>query len=141
MFIDNSFNVPINNLFLYKFCKITDEGIFLVLPGLRFIEVLLGNNKLTTVTYTYDNLKDKKVNCVSYDKFKFVVGFNDNTIKVFSTKEKQLWYNLLGGSMTVIPKSFVGYIEGFHAIQLTKYSIIGCLGNLIREYSFNNNIK
>ena len=55
---------------------------------------------------------------------------------------KELWYNLLGGSMSIIPKSFIfnPYTTGFSIVILTKSKIIGCIGNLIREYNFNLNL-
>ena len=56
-----------------------------------------------------------------------------------SNKKREVWHKLLGGSMTVIPKSFVQnpLYKGFSNIELTRHSIIVSLGNLIRIYDFN----
>ena len=79
-------------------------------------------------------------NDIAHDNYKFAMAFSDNTIKIFSSKDNTLWYNLLGGSMTIIPKSFVAHpsLIGFSSVHLTKYSVIGSLGNLIRIYNFNS---
>lgn len=142
-FANDNFN-PIKKTFLYNYCKVNDESLMLVIPNSEFVDISIKADKLVkNQYYLSDDLKKKKVNCVNFDKFKFVVSFDDGTIKVFSAKEKNLWYNLLSGSMTVIPKSFVAHpdIVGFSKIYLTKYSIIGAMGNLIREYSFNQNFN
>ena len=45
--------------------------------------------------------------------------------------------------MTVIPKSFIKNpsYKGFNIIKVTRTSIIGVMGNLIREYSFKPSIE
>ena len=77
------------------------------------------------------------------DKYRCVVGYDNNMIKVLNAQTGTLWYNLLGGSMTIIPKSFIKHPNyvGFHLIKLTRWSIVGAMGNLIREYSFKPQIK
>jgi hypothetical protein len=144
LFNTDNFYKAVSRCLIYKYCKIGDESIFLWLADGRFREILFKDNKFKNETIVMEgNLNEKILNTVAFDKFKYTLGFDDNTIKVYSVKEKKLWYNLLGGSMTVIPKSFVANpnVVGFSHIILTNYAIIGCLGNLIREYSFNNNFK
>jgi hypothetical protein len=135
----------INHNLLYNFCKIlNEEGLFFVIPNTEFLVLEIKNGKLLTEKIPFDDaLKTKAVNCVDFDKFKFAIAFDDNTIKVFSSKDKVQWYNLQGGSLTVVPKSFVNNptIKGFSQVILTKTSIIGVLGNLIREYNFSISSK
>ena len=59
-------------------------------------------------------------------------------MSIFDIRNGQLWFNLLGGSKTVIPKSFVKHpnYEGFHIIKVTRDAIVSVIGNLIREYKF-----
>lgn len=114
---------------------------------------LIDNNSVSSIdmlkfspkkTVTFDYQQDNKVcNSYSSDKYRFVAGFSNNLIKVFNIQTGQMWYNLLGGSMTIIPKSFISHpnYTGFHIIKLTRWSIVGVLGNLIREYSFKPTIK
>ena len=86
---------------------------------------------------------NSKMNYCVCDKYRCVVGYDNNMIKVLNAQTGTLWYNLLGGSMTIIPKSFIKHPNyvGFHLIKLTRWSIVGAMGNLIREYSFKPQIK
>lgn len=103
---------------------------------------------LKKTIYLFDknkNNNESQIDILTYacDKYRFVVGTSGYLIKVFNIQTGEMWYNLLGGSMTVIPKSFIGYpyCTNFHIIKLTRWSIVGVLGNLIREYSFKPIIK
>jgi hypothetical protein len=82
--------------------------------------------------------KNNQINCFIADKFRIVIGFNNNLLSIYSKETGNLYFNLLGGSLTVIPKSFVAKpnFTGFHLIKITRTAIIGVLGNLIRVYSF-----
>ncbi len=80
-----------------------------------------------------------RINDVHSDNYKYAIAFSDNTIKIYSALDNSFWYNLYGGSMNVIPKSFISHpeIKGFSNLLVSKYSIIASLGNLIRIYNFN----
>ena len=84
------------------------------------------------------NSNSNEINCFVADKYRIVLGFNNNLLSIYSKETGNLYFNLLGGSLTVIPKSFVPKpnFNGFHLIKLTRTAIIGVLGNLIRVYSF-----
>lgn len=128
----------------YHYSKIKEEGLVIIINNYKFTEILITqNNKLAIKNSKDIELKSKKINSMICDSFKFAIAFDDNTIKIFSSKDKTLWYNLLGGSLTIIPKSFINHpnIQGFFKVILTKYSIIGVVGNLIRQYYYNHNLK
>ena len=78
------------------------------------------------------------INCIDSDDFRVVLGSDELFMAIFDIKTGKLWFNLLGGSKTVVPKSFVKHpdYEGFHLLQVTRNSILSVIGNLIREYRF-----
>ena len=78
------------------------------------------------------------INCIGSDDFRVVLGSDELFMAIFDIKTGKLWFNLLGGSKTVVPKSFVKHpdYEGFHLLQITRNSILSVIGNLIREYRF-----
>lgn len=85
-----------------------------------------------------DGSNKTEINVVSGDKHRVIIGTANNLLKIYSVKSGKVWYNLKGGSFTVVPKSFVAHpvYKWFHLVCLTRFSVIGVLGNLIREYSF-----
>ena len=119
---DNYFFIGIKN-YIYTGIRITPANEFIVKD--EFLEEQLG--KLC-------------FNDLNHDNYKWVISYSDNTIKIYSSKDNMICYHLYGGTTTVIPKSFVVHptITGFTNICLTKYSIIGTIGNLIRVYNFSN---
>ena len=109
------------------------------------ISYLLNMNELYTYNFEKKekkfiqlDCKNNQINCFIADKFRIVIGFNNNLLSIYSKETGNLYFNLLGGSLTVIPKSFVAKpnFTGFHLIKITRTAIIGVLGNLIRVYSF-----
>ena len=97
--------------------------------------------------FTINNIgtlkKITSINCIESDEFRIVIGSDELFLAVFDIKTGKLWFNLLGGSRTVIPKSFVKHpnYEGFHYLKVTRNAIISLIGNLIREYKFTFNYK
>ena len=81
------------------------------------------------------------INCVEGDMFRIVIASDDLFMTIFDIKTGRQWFNFLGGSKTVQPKSFKKhpYYEGFHLIKVTRNSIVSAIGNLIREYRFTFN--
>ena len=97
----------------------------------------VGVNQLKVVDI--GTLKDiSSINCVEADEFRVVLASDELFMAIFDIKTGKLWFNLLGGSKTVVPKSFVKHpnYEGFNQIQITRNSIVSVIGNLIREYRF-----
>ena len=82
--------------------------------------------------------KNDKVNCVEADEFRLVIGTDENTLSVYDRTSGDLWFLLLGGSLTVKPKSFVEHplYKSFHIVKITRNSIVGVIGNMFREYNF-----
>lgn len=103
---------------------------------LRKIENL--NVKQLTVKKV-GNLKEvNNINCFKCDQYR-IVSASDNMILSISNGETgEFWFNLLGGSLSVKPKSFVDHpvYKGFHIVKITRTSIFGVIGNLIRQYNF-----
>ena len=109
-----------------------------------YFELLINNGILILNEIKSEDLNiPSELNYVSCDDFKFAFACGDNTIKVFSSKYRKLWYTLLSGSLTVMPKSFVAdtNIRGFSKVLVTKTSIIASIGNMIRQYDFNSKFK
>ena len=85
------------------------------------------------------NLKEiSNINCIESDEFRIVIASDEQYLAVFDIKTGKLWFNLLAGSKTVQPKSFVKHpnYQGFHLIEVTRNSIVAVIGNLIRQYKF-----
>ena len=79
------------------------------------------------------------INCIYGDRFRVVAITDSNHhISTFSSESGELWYNLLTGSKTIVPKSFIAKdgFKNFHILKVTRSSIIGVIGNMFREYSF-----
>ena len=59
-------------------------------------------------------------------------------ISIFDITTGEFWYNFLGGSLSVFPKSYVKHpsFEGFHLLKISRNAIIAVMGNLIRKYNF-----
>ncbi|MCQ2817113.1 MAG: hypothetical protein MJ252_07595 [archaeon] len=80
-------------------------------------------------------------NCYIMDPYRVIIANSNNHLKIHSSNTGKLFHYLSGGSTTVVPKSFIKHpnFNGFHIIIATRYSIIGVMGNLIREYCFTPN--
>ena len=139
--IDNNPNIFIN----YNNILSINKTIDILNLSNNSISYLLNMNELNTYNfekkekkYIQIDCKNNQINCFVADKFRIVIGFNNNLLSIYSKETGNLYFNLLGGSLTVIPKSFVAKpnFNGFHLIKITRTSIIGVLGNLIRVYSF-----
>ena len=135
------FNIPIegkpNNIDILYF----DEKIISILIN----ESKVINKELNTTPAKIYNLENKGgiINCLVGDKYRIIIATDNNTLGIYNRNNASLWYYLLGGSMTVIPKSFIKnpLYNGFNIIKVTRTSIIGVMGNLIREYSFKPSIE
>ena len=94
-------------------------------------------NKLKVVNI--QTLKEiPSVNCIDSDEFRVVLGSDELFMAIFDIKTGKLWFNLLGGSKSVFPASFMKHpnYDGFHLLIVTRNSILSAIGNLIREYRF-----
>ena len=83
------------------------------------------------------------ITCIDADEFRVVVGSDELFMAIFDIKNGKLWFNLFGGSKTVVPRSFVKHpdYEGFHFLKATRNAIVSVIGNLIREYRFTFKYK
>ena len=103
------------------------------------------NKNLNSPENTISFLENEggRINCVAGDKYRLIIGTEGMAIGVYRTSNASVWYYLLGGSKTVVPKSFIKnpHYEGFNLLKVSRTSIIGVLGNLIREYSFQPSIN
>ena len=103
------------------------------------------NKNLNSPENTISFLENEggRINCVAGDKYRLIIGTEGMAIGVYRTSNASVWYYLLGGSKTVVPKSFIKnpHYEGFNLLKVSRNSIIGVLGNLIREYSFQPSIN
>jgi len=126
----------------YKLCSAREREnkIIFFVANSSLLELIIENDKLNMEAQILDGIKGK-INCVYSDKLKFILSCEDNSIKVFAPKSKKLRYNLLGGSTTVVPKSFVANPKksGFSIIKVSESKILGAIGNLIREFNFTYN--
>jgi len=68
---------------------------------------------------------------------------DDLYVAIFDINSGEFWYIFLGGSLTVVPKSFVKHpnYKGFHIVKMTRNAVLCAHGNLIREYKFVFNKK
>ena len=85
-----------------------------------------------------------KINHINSYNNKISLACSDNTLKIYTNNKElndisELWYNLPGGSLKLLPKSMVLHekYSGFHISRITDTSIIGVIGNLIRIYDFS----
>ena len=124
-----------------KYLKVIhiDTEVIVVTNGEEIITVDTKANKVDGErSVKLDGINKRDINVVNGDKHRVIIGTANNLLKIYSVKSGKVWYNLKGGSFTVVPKSFVAHpmYKWFHLVCLTRFSVIGVLGNLIREYSF-----
>ena len=101
--------------------------------------VNLANFKQIRTTEINKNLKDvSNVTCIESDRHRIVFASDDLYISIFDITNGEFWYNFLGGSLSVVPSSYVKHpsFEGFHLLKISRNAIIAVMGNLIRKYSF-----
>ena len=138
---NQTFNIHINNIPQKVHLLYYDEKIISILIN----ESKLINRELNSTPAKIYRLENKggNINCIEGDKFRIIIANESNTLGIYNRNDASLWYYLLGGSMTVIPKSFIKNpsYNGFNIIKVTRTSIIGVMGNLIREYSFKPSIE
>ena len=104
----------------------------------------LANLKQIKVQKIKQPLKEVNyVNCIESDRNKIVMASDELYIAIFNITNGEFWYIFLGGSLTVVPKSFVSHplYKGFHIMKLTRNAIICAQGNLIREYRYGSKKK
>ena len=118
------------------YCK-NQEMVYLINQNIikKVDNVLVKQLKVTNIG-TLDKVDN--INCIEVDEFRVVLASDELFMGIFDVKTGKKWFVLLGGSKTVIPKSFVKHpnYEGFHYMELTRNSIVSVIGNLIREYKF-----
>ena len=105
----------------------------------KLYKMNLANFKQINIQEITSSMKDvTNVNWVESDKHRIVMASDDLYVSIFDISNGEFWYNFLGGSLTVFPKSYVKHplYKGFHIVQITRNSIICAMGNLIREYKF-----
>ena len=101
--------------------------------------VNLANFKQIRTREINKNLKDvSNVTCIESDRHRIVFASDDLYISIFDITNGEFWYNFLGGSLSVVPSSYVKHpsFEGFHLLKISRNAIIAVMGNLIRKYSF-----
>ena len=101
--------------------------------------VNLANFKQIRTTKINKNLKDvSNVTCIESDRHRIVFASDDLYISIFDITNGEFWYNFLGGSLSVVPSSYVKHpsFKGFHLLKISRNAIIAVMGNLIRKYSF-----
>ena len=125
--------------------NVIPDKVYLLYLDEKILSLLINKNmvinkQLNSTPVKIYNLKNNegKINCIKGDKYRIIIANDNNSLGIYNRNDASLWYYLLGGSMTVIPKSFIKnpLYNGFNIIKVTRTSIIGVLGNLIREYSF-----
>ena len=117
------------------------EGLefYYLINNNQLYKMNLGNFKQIKKSLINNNMNAvSNVNCIESDKHKIVLASSKLYIAIFDIISGEFWYIFLGGSLTVIPKSFLKHpnFEGFHILQVTNNSVIAAHGNLIREYKF-----
>ena len=115
----SEFDYLINNKMLYQ----------ANLANFKQIKTIQINNALKDVS---------NVNCIESDRHRIVFASGDLYISIFDITTGEFWYNFLGGSLSVFPKSYVKHpsFEGFHLLKISRNAIIAVMGNLIRKYNF-----
>ena len=101
--------------------------------------VNLANFKQIRTREINKNLKDvSNVTCIESDRHRIVFASDDLYISIFDITNGEFWYNFLGGSLSVVPSSYVKHpsFKGFHLLKISRNAIIAVMGNLIRKYSF-----
>ena len=113
--------------------------IYYLIDHRKLYKMNIVNSKQINIQKISDSLKEiKNINWIESDRHRIVMGSDDLYIAIFDIRTGEFWYNFLGGSLTVFPKSFVKHpnYKGIHIIQISRNSIICAIGNLIREYKF-----
>ena len=138
--VDSDYNSSLPRLkLLNKFTIQTEVSNNTVTNGKEIIIVNTKSNKVDEEkSVRLEESSETEINFVTGDKHRVIVGTNNNLLKIYSVQDGKVWYNLKGGSLTVVPKSFALHpvYKWFHLVCMTRLSVIGVLGNLIREYSF-----
>ena len=99
---------------------------------------LINFKQIKTHQITHALKKVENITCIESDRHRIVIASDDMYVAIFDITNGEFWYNFLGGSLSVFPKSFVKHplYNGFHLLSITRNAIICVMGNLIREYKF-----
>ena len=112
---------------------------YFLINNIKLYKTNFANPKqIKTLQITHDLKKVNNINCIKSDRHRLVITSDDNYVSIFDITNGDFWYNFLGGSLSVVPKSFVKHplYNGFHLLEITRNAIICVMGNLIREYKF-----
>ena len=129
--------------FLYSSLPNGLEFYYLINNNILY-KVDLANFKQIKTKLINSNLKEvKNINCIESDRQKIVMASDELYVAIFDINSGEFWYIFLGGSLTVVPKSFVKHpiYKGFHIVKMTRNAVLCAHGNLIREYKFVFNKK
>ena len=133
-----SFNSVSDFRLLYSDFPQKQELYFLINKNEHY-KMSLGNLKQINVRKLKTLEKNfSRIVCAESDRHRMVIAGNELNIGIFDITNGDFWFYFLGGSLTVLPKSFVKHplYDGFHIVQITRNAIICVMGNLIREYKF-----
>ena len=135
---DNNENVEYFDMIFYK-----NPTLYYLINETKLKKIENIGVKQLTINDIGKLKKITSINCIESDDFRIVIGSDELFLAVFDIKTGKLWFNLLGGSKTVFPKSYVKHpnYEGFHYLKVTRNSIVSLMGNLIREYRFTFKYK
>ena len=131
-------NPPIKNITSIDIPYIKNGEMYFLINEVELNKISNLNIQQLKVENVASIKKNDKVNCVEADEFRLVIGTDENTLSVYDRTSGDLWFLLLGGSLTVKPKSFVEHplYKSFHIVKITRNSIVGVIGNMFREYNF-----
>ena len=137
LYSDNTDPIKQFNL-LYSGLPLKQEFYYLINNKKIYKTNLSSLKQIKTVQIAHDLKKVDNITCIESDRHRIVMASDDLYISIFDINTGEFWYNFLGGSLTVFPKSFVKHPlhNGFHIVQITRNAVIGVMGNLIREYKF-----
>lgn len=129
----------INNISKFNMLYSDAPEFYYLINNRQLYKMNLSNFKQINIKEISKSMKEiSNVNWVESDRHRIVMASDNLYIAIFDITNGEFWYNFLGGSLTVFPKSYVKhpFYEGFHILQITRNSIISAMGNLIREYKF-----
>jgi hypothetical protein len=138
--LSNNLNISsVNSSNFYNVAIFHDRMIYFK-PSDKVFEIKIMPEGLVS---DYSQLKsgnNSLIKCISYDRYKYILSYEENSVEVYSSKNRELMYVILGGSSLVIPKSFVANpnYKGFSKIITSKSTVLCVMGNLLREYNFIN---
>ena len=137
LYSDNTDSIKQFNL-LYSGLPLRQEFYYLINNKKLYKTNLSSLKQIKTQQISHALKKVDNITCIESDRHRIVMSSDDLYISIFDITNGEFWYNFLGGSLSVFPKSFVKHPlhNGFHIVKITRNAIIGVMGNLIREYKF-----